>query len=207
MPDRPSPLQNRVTPDGDLVAVAARGTLMGNRGCLHSDDGRLGVSRWRSSAWISCVLDWRGRHRDVMPPGAWTALFFADEVTALSAGHRPCGYCRRAEHRAFALAWQRFHGLAQPPRAAEIDRVLHAQRVEPGTRRKRTHPALVGDLPDGAMVRYADTPALVSAGRLVPWSFTGYGKPIAVPGTLRVALLTPPGIVGALIAGYRPIAQ
>ena len=26
------PLQNRVTPFGELIAIAARGTLMGNRG-------------------------------------------------------------------------------------------------------------------------------------------------------------------------------
>ena len=31
------PLQNRVTPFGELVAVAERGLLMGNRGILHDD--------------------------------------------------------------------------------------------------------------------------------------------------------------------------
>jgi ribosomal protein S4 len=40
------PLQNRVTPLGDLVAVAGRGLLMGNRGVLH-DDARRIVRPWQ----------------------------------------------------------------------------------------------------------------------------------------------------------------
>jgi hypothetical protein len=79
----PGPLQNRVMPTGEIVAHPARGLLMGNRGCLHGQGRTLGVSRWRSKLWISCVLDWRGRTRDVMTPGSWTALFFLDEPTAL----------------------------------------------------------------------------------------------------------------------------
>ena len=35
------PRQNRVTPFGDIVASSARGTLMGNRGCLHDASGRI----------------------------------------------------------------------------------------------------------------------------------------------------------------------
>jgi hypothetical protein len=103
---RRTPLQNRVLPSGEVVAIPARGLLMGNRGCIHRPDRTLGASRWRAKMWISCVLDWRGRRRDVMPPGRWTALFFLDEVTALAAGHRPCGYCRRADHRWFADSWR-----------------------------------------------------------------------------------------------------
>ena len=66
---RSQPLQNRVTPTGDIVSVPARGTLMGNRGCLHRPDRTLGTTRWRSKLWICCVLDWQGRKRDPMPPG------------------------------------------------------------------------------------------------------------------------------------------
>ena len=90
-----TPLQNRVNPAGEIVADPARGLLMGNRGCLHRADRTLGTARWRSKLWICCVLEWRGVRRDPMPPGRWTALFFLDEATALAAGHRPCGYCRR----------------------------------------------------------------------------------------------------------------
>ena len=35
------PLQNRVTPLGELVADPARGLVYGNRGCLHDAEGRI----------------------------------------------------------------------------------------------------------------------------------------------------------------------
>jgi hypothetical protein len=202
-----SPLQNRVLPTGEIVADPSRGLLMGNRGCIHRPDRTLGVTRWRSKMWICCVLDWNGWKRDVMPPGRWTALFFLDEATALAAGHRPCGYCRRADHRSFGASWQAARNLAVRPYAWEMDVALHAERVESRTRAKLTRPAAVGELPDGAMVSYLAQPALVSAGALLPWSLSGYRPPLPVsPGT-TVDLLTPPSIVGALTAGYRPLVH
>src|SRR5215468_383342 len=160
------PLQNRVLPTGEIVSDPARGMLMGNRGCIHSPDRTLGVTRWRTKMWICCVLEWRGWRRDVMPPGRWTALFFLDEATALSAGHRPCGYCRRHDHLWFGESWRAGQGVAARPRAAEMDTCLHAERVDSRTRRQVTHPAVLGDLPDGAMVSYAGGPALRSSGQL-----------------------------------------
>jgi hypothetical protein len=201
------PLQNRVEPTGEIVAHPARGLLMGNRGCIHRPDRTLGVTRWRTKMWISCVLDWRGRRRDVMPPGRWTALFFLDEATALAAGHRPCGYCRRADHRWFAESWRAGRGLPSRPRAAEMDISLHAERVEPRTRRKTTRTARAGGLPDGAMISYAGTTGLWSAGSMLPWSFEGYGTPVPVGVQAVVTLLTPPSIVAALGAGYRPLVH
>ena len=114
------PLQNRVTPSGEIVADPSRGLLMGNRGCLHGPGRTLGVSRWRSKLWICCLLDYKGVRRDPMPPGRWTALFFLDEATALAAGHRPCGYCRRADYLAFAEAWRAARHLPRRPGAAEM---------------------------------------------------------------------------------------
>ena len=35
------PLQNRVTPLGELVADPARGLVYGNRGCLHDAEGHI----------------------------------------------------------------------------------------------------------------------------------------------------------------------
>lgn len=176
---------------------------MGNRGCLHDAQRRLGAARWRSRLWICCVLDWKGARRDPMPPRRWTALFFLDEATALAAGHRPCAYCRRGAYTAFAEAWRSALGLEAPPRAAAMDAVLHAERVEPRTRRQRTHPARVGQLPAGAMVRLDGQPALVTDRGLRSWSFDGYGPPVEVSG--QVEVLTPPATVAALLAGYRPI--
>src|SRR2546430_1936646 len=115
------PLQNRVKPTQEIVAHPARGLLMGNRGSIHRPGRTLGVTRWRSKMWISCVLNLGGRRRDVMPPGRWTALFFLDEATALAAGHRPCGYCRRADHRTFGECWRAARGLAERPRSFEME--------------------------------------------------------------------------------------
>jgi hypothetical protein len=200
-----APLQNRVAPTGEIVAVPARGLLMGNRGCLHGPDRTLGTARWRSKLWICCVLDWRGRRRDPMPPGRWTALFFLDEATALAAGHRPCGYCRRPAYLSFAGAWRVARGLARPPRAGEMDAQLHAERVDPRSRRQRTSRALAGTLPDGVMVAHGGGPGLLLGGRVLPWSFTGYLAPVALRHDAAVDVLTPPSTVAAIAAGYRPL--
>jgi hypothetical protein len=192
-------------PTGEIVSDPGRGLLMGNRGCLHGPDRRLGPSRWRSKLWICCVLAWRDVRRDPMPAGRWTALFFLDEATALAAGHRPCAYCRRADFLSYAEAWRRAGGLAQRPRASEMDARLHAERVDPRTRRQRTHPAAASQLPDGVMIRHGGVTGLLAGGRLLPWSFTGYGAPASLPPGALAELLTPPASVAAIAAGYRPL--
>ena len=198
------PLQNRVTPTGEIVADPARGLIMGNRGCLHRPDRQLGASRWRSPAWICCVLDWRGRRRDPMPPGRWTALFFLDEATALAAGHRPCAYCRRADYLRFADAWRAAQRLPSRPRARDMDQILHRERLDPA-RHQRTHRARTGQLPDGVMIRAGGTVGLLLGGQLRPWSFQGYATP-AGGGLPEVAeVLTPPATVAAIAAGYQPM--
>jgi hypothetical protein len=199
------PLQNRVLPTGEIVADPARGLLMGNRGCLHGPDRRLGGRRWRSKLWICCTLTWRDVRRDPMPPGRWTALFFLDEATALAAGHRPCAYCRRADYLSYASAWQAAYRLPERPRAFELDARLHAERVTIHPRAQRTWSAPVQRLPDGAMVRYRGTVGLLLAGAHRAWSLTGYGAPVAVPGTTTVEVLTPPASVAVLAHGFRPV--
>ncbi|HTJ10817.1 MAG TPA: hypothetical protein VL547_02270, partial [Dinghuibacter sp.] len=97
-------LQNRVDPYGNIIFTPARGAWMGNRGLLH--DAQQHIRRpFRLKAWIICVLQFKGRHRPVMAPGQYTELFFLDEATALSAGHRPCAECRREDFNRFKAAW------------------------------------------------------------------------------------------------------
>jgi hypothetical protein len=199
------PLQNRVTPTGEIVSHPGRGLMMGNRGCLHGQGRSLGVSRWRSKLWICCTLIWKDVRRDPMPPGRWTALFFLDEATALAAGHRPCAYCRRRDFLAFAEAWRAAAGLPERPRAGEMDARLHTERVRSRTRRQITRSAAAAALPDGVMVSHNGTAGLLFGGRLLPWSFDGYGEPVPVPAT--VELLTPPATVAALAAGYPPLVH
>jgi len=197
-------LQNRVAPTGEIVAVPARGTIMGNRGCIHRPDRTLGAARWRSKAWIACRLEFKGRHREPMPPGRWTALFFLDEATALAAGHRPCAECRRDDFNAFAEAWRESRGLRHRPRAHEMDAVLHAERIDSRTRRQRTTRVRVGDLPEGAMVRVHGVVGLLLDGSVLPWSFDGYASPKGVDRAAETEVLTPASTVAAIAAGYRP---
>lgn len=199
------PLQNRVLPTGEIVADPGRGLLMGNRGSLHGPDRRLGIARWRSKAWICCVLDWKGAQRDPMPPGRWTALFFLDEATALAAGHRPCAYCRRRDFLRYAGCWAHGRGLPERPRATSIDAQLHAERVEPHTRRQRTTVAKLAELPDGAMIWCDDRPALVLGGKVLGWSWQGYSAAVGPPADQQVVVLTPPANLVVLKAGFAPL--
>jgi len=200
------PLQNRVLPTGEIVADPGRGLMMGNRGCLHGQRRELGVARWRSRLWICCVLDWRGRRRDPMPPGRWTALFFLDEATALAAGHRPCAFCRRGDYTDFTAAWQAAQDLGGPPLAREMDPVLHAERVD-RQRRQCTWKAPAGGLSDGVMIRAGGRLGLYLGGGLRPWSWDGYGAPEPVSADGEVEVLTPPSITRAIAAGYRPLVH
>jgi hypothetical protein len=194
-------LQNRVLPDGSIVAHPARGTLTGNRGILHGADRTLGAARWRHPNWVCCELSFKDRHRTVMSPGSWTELFFLDEAVALAAGHRPCAYCRRADYKAFLRAWASAFGVA--PRASEIDRRLHAARILPGTRRQRSHEAEARELPPGVFVLIDDRFLLLADDCALPFSPVGYGAPVTRPAG-RVMVLTPKPVVPVLRAGYRP---
>jgi hypothetical protein len=205
------PLQNRVTPEGEIVATPHRGLMYGNRGGpFHRPDQTLKPRHWHSKLWIACRLQFKGRHREVMQPNRYTELFFLDEATALAAGHRPCFECRRREAETFAALWARSHGLAERPRAAEMDEVLHAERVGPGGR-KVTFPARLADIPSGTFVRCAADggvlrPHLVAGNHLLAWDHVGYAKP--VPKSIvsdKVEVLTPRSIVAVFSAGYCPM--
>lgn len=200
------PLQNRVTPEGDIVAAPHRGLMMGNRGgAFHRPDRTLGSARWASRQWICCVLSFKGRRRQVMQPNRYTELFFLDEATALAAGHRPCFECRRAEAMQFAQLWAASQGMPARPSAPEMDRVLHRERLDPQGR-KRIFESDIGDLPDGAFIHIASetTPYLIVKPLLFPWLGAGYGPPLPRPDTAVVRVLTPASIVAVLSAGYRP---
>lgn len=195
------PLQNRVAPDGAICSHSARGLLMGNRGGrLHWPEQQLGTRRWASKAWIACRLSFKGRKRSVMGD-SYTELFFLDEATALAAGHRPCFECRRAEAVAFSEAWAKAHGLPRRPRVAEMDTILHAERLA------LRDVVRLGDLPDGAMVRMDWGDLLIWGGALRPWSFEGYGAPRPLDPAAQAEALTPACVRAALSAGYRPMVH
>jgi hypothetical protein len=199
------PLPNRVDPFGQLFADCARGLFLGNRGGrFHRDDRTLGARRWVSRSWICCRLEFKRRHRHVWGRG-YTELFFLDEPTALAAGHRPCFECRRADANAFVAAFAAGMQRTSSPRAAEIDRVLHTERLDGG--RKRRHRLLIDDVPDGAVLTLAGEPGsafAVRGGLLLLWTPGGYSERQPRPRGVWAEALTPPGMLAALDAGYRP---
>ena len=179
------PLQNRVTPLGELIAHPARGLVYGNRGCLHDDNGRI-RRRFATKRWIGCRLEFNGWHRHpLLQPGRFTELFFLDEATAFAAGHRPCALCRREDY-------TRFLELTGAGGADEIDARLHEERLAGRARAP-------GDLPDGSFVLAGGEPSLAVAGAYRRWTPAGYTDERA---SVDGALITPPTLVDVLRSGW-----
>jgi len=197
------PLQNRVTPTGEIIATPHRGMFTGNRGIIHDPASKtLLKKRWSSPAWITCVCEFRGWRRQVMGTRSWTELFFLDEATAFAAGHRPCFFCRRDDANRFRAAWEEGNG-ATSALARAIDAVLHRERLDRGQKRLHPLPARWPELPDGAMVQARNESYLIVRGRALLWSPAGY---VEARETIDDAmLLTPPSTLRALRAGYRPV--
>ena len=202
------PRQNRVTPWGEIITVPDRGMFMGNRGTLHDANGRLNSQRWTRKAWVTCLLSFKERHRQVMAPGQYTELFFLDEATALAAGHRPCATCRREDYSRFTQHWVKANaqrlGLANAS-IADIDNTLHQERFISGGWQNGWNPPLK-ELPNGTFV-VLDNPNiawLVWGNELLEWSPGGYRSRIKRPTDQSVSVLTPRSIVAVLAAGYVP---
>jgi hypothetical protein len=196
------PLQNRVDPFGELFADSARGTFMGNRGGrFHTQARTLTARRWASRQWICCVLAFKGRQRDVWGR-FYTELFFLDEPTALAAGHRPCFECRRRDAEVFAETWRKARRRRQRPRAADMDRVLHRERLQ--GRAKRRQRRSVDGLPDGAFIVLNGAAFAVRGDTLLRWTPDGYRERIPRPRGSMVDVLTPPAILKVLALGYQP---
>jgi hypothetical protein len=180
--------------------------FMGNRGHLHGGQRRLVRQTTRETRWIACELSFKGVRRTVMKPGSYTELFFLDEPTALSAGHRPCAECRRSDYRRFLAAFQLSHALPERPKATEVDAILQPQRdqvfrSEPGS------PVNPRELPDGVMVTLGQADAdawLIHLGQFRRWSHAGYGEVRPIDSVDSVFPITPPSLIRTIAAGYQP---
>jgi hypothetical protein len=187
------PLQNRVTPLGELIADPARGLVYGNRGCLHDETGRI-RRRYNGKRWIACRLEFRGWKRGpLLQPGKFTELFFLDEATAFAAGHRPCALCRREDYSRFCAIWRTIH--PDQAGADAIDAQLHAERQQHSR-------APFSELPDGAFVLQRGAPFLVLGRELLRWTPSGYTERRARPSGGTAVVITPPSLVAVLQAGW-----
>ncbi|MES1160798.1 MAG: hypothetical protein ABUM51_08575 [Bacteroidota bacterium] len=198
-------LQNRVDPLGAIIKTSARGSLMGNRGVIHSPAQEI-LRPFKLKAWITCRLAFKGRKRKVMTPDRWTELFFLDEATAFSAGHRPCFECRREDAGRFKAFWLKgnpAYKFDEKTRIQEIDEVLHKERIHQD-QTKVTFTERPANLPNGSFVLYEGLPYLLFEGCLLRWSPFGYEKGISIPQVDELTVLTPKSIVNTFRAGYIP---
>ncbi|HSD84455.1 MAG TPA: hypothetical protein VLG46_11375 [Anaerolineae bacterium] len=198
------PRQNRVTPFSTLIATSARGTLTGNRGCLHNEHGQIRRA-FLGQRWIICLLEFKGRRRTIMQPGHYTELFFLDEVTALAAGHRPCAECQRDRFNLFRDIWASANpelaGTARPA-ATAIDAALHSERTATSAQQRRDYNSLE-ELPTGTFVTDDEHSAyLVRGHQLLRWAPEGYEDSSMQVIHYPLRVLTPASIVRALAAGY-----
>ncbi len=198
------PLQNRVTPFGDLVAVPERGSMLGNRGVLHDPQRRI-VRYSQGRRWLVCRLEFCGRRRTIMRPGSYTELFFLDEATALAAGHRPCAECRYREYQHFRRCWATVHDdlSGTLPSAGQIDARLHRDRLAAPKSRK-TYCDDIAALADGVFILREGEAWLLWQSALLRWTPGGYDRRRARPTHGHVTVLTPRATARTIAAGYRP---
>ena len=198
------PRRNRVTPFSTLIVTPARGTLTGNRGCLHDDHEQI-RRQFQGKRWIICLLDFKGRKRSIMTPGQYTELFFLDEATALAAGHRPCAECQRERFNRFRETWAKANpemsGTPRPA-ATTLDAFLHQERIETSSQAHRFCNS-IENLPDGIFVTDDEQTAyLVLRNQLLRWSPAGYEHPAVRTTRYPARVLTPASVVRTLVAGY-----
>ena len=199
------PYQNKVDPCGNIHAVKSRGMFLGNRGVLHNENLEI-IATHRIKGWVTCLLEFKGRKREIMTPKRYTELFFLDEATAFSAGHRPCAECRRSRYNEFKEKWLEANQElleGNKPTAANIDKIIHEERIN--NKKKVTYVSALNSLPDGTMVELNSRTFLIWANKLYEWSYLGYSKPeIEYNINDEVNVLTPKSYVNTFSKGFIP---
>jgi hypothetical protein len=140
-----------------------------------------------------------------MAPGKYTELFFLDEATALTAGHRPCAECQRERFNLFRATWAKANPeMADTPRPAAtiLDNILHQERTTTGSQVQRFCDS-IENLPEGAFVTDDEQNAyLVWKNQLLRWDPAGYEYPPVGAIRYPVRVLTPASVVRTLAAGF-----
>ena len=178
---------------------------MGNRGVIHNEQREI-THAFRHKAWITCVLQFKDRKREVMTPGRWTELFFLDEATAFAAGHRPCFECRREDALKFKQCWiagNPEYQFTMKTTIKEIDEVLQRERIDKHTN-KVTHTRLSSEVPEGTFVQIDRDPYVLRNGKLHAWTPSGYVQNIPLPENRIMTVLTPASMVNTFRMGYVP---
>lgn len=199
------PYQNKVDPWGNIHAVKSRGMFLGNRGVLHNENQEI-IATHRIKGWVTCLLEFKDRKREIMGPNRYTELFFLDEATAFSAGHRPCAECRRKRYNEFKEKWLEANDKnlqGKKPIAPNIDKIIHDERIY--NRQKVTYTSTINALPDGTIIEINSKAYLLWENELFEWSFSGYTKSQIVSNkNENITVLTPKSYVKAFSTGFIP---
>lgn len=199
------PLQNRVDPWGNLNAVESRGAFLGNKGVLHNENKKI-IATHKIKGWVTCLLEFKDRHREVMTPKRYTELFFLDEATAFSAGHRPCAECRRTRYNEFKEKWLLANVdllKGKKPNAPNIDTIIHQERIS--KKQKVTYTSALNSLPDGTMIEINSKAYLIWESKLFEWSYSGYiESELHYSMKDKVIVLTPKSYVKTFSKGFLP---
>ncbi len=202
------PLQNRVNPFSKIMATTERGAYTGNRGVIHNAQKEI-IKNHAVKYWITCLLEYKGMHRQVMTDKRWTELFFLDEATAFAAGHRPCGFCRHSDFKRFKTLWLQANGaqysLVANTKIDVIDAIIHSERLDENNTQK-TFNATLKTLPDGVLIQLLEKEDayLWYEQQLYLWSFAGYKKYLHYNKDAMVSVLTPFSYVQVFKLGYKP---
>jgi hypothetical protein len=198
------PLQNRINPMGELEAIKSRGAFLGNRGIIHNEQKKI-ISSFKIKGWVTCRLEFKGRKRELMAKGRYTELFFLDEATALSAGHRPCAECRRKRYNEFKLKWLQANEsllINDSTSIASIDKIIHQDRIY--KKQKVTYQDKMNLLPKGTMIQINSINYLIWNNKVFKWTFEGYEISNIDITNNNVIVLTPKSYVEMFKKGFVP---
>jgi len=198
------PLQNRVNPRGEIKAVKSRGEFLGNRGIIHNEEQKI-ILPFKIKGWVTCRLEFKGRKRKLMSKGKYTELFFLDEATAFSAGHRPCAECRRQRYNEFKEKWLEANQhllIENSTNIANIDKIIHQDRIE--KKQKVTYQNKMNLLPNGTIIEIDNKIYIIWNNKIFKWTFEGYESTDINMTNDIVTVLTPKSYVEMFKKGFVP---
>ena len=190
------PLQNRVTPFGDVVAIAQRGLFIGNRGIIHDPATKTLLGRRWTTQGVARLCS---RLRGAAPRGDGRPQLDRAFLSRRSGGARrrapPVLLLPPRAAEAFRTAWGKAKG-GKAPLAPEMDAILHEERLDRGRKRVHAIPGPIAELPDGTVIAVVGEAYTIVRGRAFRWSERGYQVERQIP--LADGLLTPPSTLLAI---------
>lgn len=196
-------LENRVDPSSKIYKSNQKTSLLGNRGILHTEDNKI-TRNYRSKNWVICLLEEYDKNNEIHKDN--TELFFLDEATAFSAGHRPCEQCNKKRYDYFLQLWLKgntsiFDRTTKSITA--IDKIIHNQRIK--NNKQVTYLCLFNLLPNGTFIQIEENFYIVWDLKIYKWHCSKYKETnIEIPLNKEVWVTTPKSFVNMYEKGFIP---